>query len=745
MSSTSKPPASGSQGGLADLKYDFPASIAVALVALPLCLGIAIASEAPPIAGLIAGIIGGIVVGALSGSHTSVSGPAAGLTAVVIAALASFEGDFRTFLIALVFAGFIQIGLGIARAGFIAAYFPTSVIRGLLAAIGLILIFKQIPHAFGIDTDPEGDFSFFQRDKENTFSELLHMVSRVNPGALIISSVCLVLIIAWDKSPLKKLLVPSSLIAVALGIGINLVFARFHPSWSLSSTHLVQLPKFDGVAQLGTLLIFPDWSKLFTHQFGHIMFVAVELAIVASLETLLNIEAIDKLDPRKRHSPPDRELVAQGIGNVVAGLIGGLPVTSVVVRSSMNVNSGGVSKKSSVLHGVILIASVAFVPWLLNQIPLAALAAILLFTGYKLASLKVFKEFYSQGWTQFLPFLATVVAIMFSDLLIGIAIGMAVGFFFILRSSSQSPGRLEEEKHPVADVLRLKFAQQVTFLNRAPLLTTLKNIPNGSQIILDASETDYLDQDIAQVLRTFREEEAPVRNIQVNIVGMRDKYYLRDHVDYINVLTEETQKKLTPQQVLQYLREGNERFARGKRTNVDLLRQVSLTSRTQHPMAAVLSCIDSRTTSELIFDLGLGDIFSVRVAGNVINSDVLGSLEYATKVAGAKLIVVKGHTNCGAINAACDQVKLGNVTALLEKIQTAIAHETETRSNRTSQNPQFVAHVIRLNVLQSIQTIMELSPTIRHMTEQGTVAIVGAVYDISTGKIDFFQPDGSQA
>ncbi len=742
MTSTNDTGTSRERGWLTDMKHDIPASIAVSLVALPLCLGIAIASEAPPISGLIAGIIGGIIVGAISGSHTSVSGPAAGLTAVVVGALASFEGDFRIFLIALVFAGFIQIGLGVARAGFIAAYFPTAVIRGLLAAIGLILIFKQIPHAFGIDTDPEGDFSFFQRDKENTFSELLHMVSQINPGALIISSVCLTLIIVWDKTPLKRLLLPSSLIAVALGIGINLALARFHPSWSLSASHLVQLPKFNGVGELGSLLIFPDWSQLFSHHFGHIMFVAVELAIVASLETLLNLEAIDKLDPLKRHSPPDRELIAQGIGNVTAGLVGGLPVTSVVVRSSMNVNSGGASKKSAILHGLILIASVALVPWVLNQIPLAALAAILLYTGYKLASVKVVKEFFNRGWNQFLPFIATVVAIMFSDLLIGIAIGMAVGFFFILRSSSLSPMRMEEEKHPVADVLRLKFAQQVTFLNRAPLLATLKAIPDDSQIILDASETDYLDQDIAQVLRTFREEEAPLRNIQVNIIGVRDKYYLQDHMEYINVLTEETQKQLTPDSVLQFLKEGNERFTRGKRTNVDLLRQVSLTSRTQHPMAAVLSCIDSRTTSELIFDLGLGDIFSVRVAGNVINADVLGSLEYATKVAGAKLIVVKGHTNCGAINAACDHVKLGNVTELLGKIQKAIDRETQTRSDRSSRNPQFVANVTHLNIVQSINSILELSPTIREMTQEGSVGLVGAIYDISTGKVEFFEPQG---
>ncbi|MEZ6137807.1 MAG: carbonic anhydrase family protein [Pirellulaceae bacterium] len=724
-----------------DLRYDIPASIAVVLVALPLCLGIAIASGAQPIAGVISGIIGGLIVGTLSGSHTSVSGPAAGLTAVVLAAIATFDGAFEIFLISVVLAGVIQIGLGIARAGFIANYFPNSVIRGLLAAIGLILIFKQIPHAFGIDADPEGDFSFFQRDNENTFTELGKLASQINPGALLISAVCLALIVLWENTRLKKTVLPSSLIAVAVGIAINFGLSRLMPSWTLGEDHLVTLPKFNGVSDLGSLLTFPDWTKLRSEYTGEIIFVAFELAIIASLESLLNIEAIDKLDPKKRHSPPDRELLAQGIGNVTAGLIGGLPVTSVVVRSSMNVNSGGVSKKSAILHGGILIGSIAFVPWLLNMIPLASLAAVLLFTGYKLASLKLLVEYWKRGWTQFLPFIATIIAILFSDLLIGIIIGMSVGIFFVLRSNSRNPFTFKEEKYSAGDVIRLKLAHQVTFLNRASLLDTLAKLPKESEIIFDASDTDYIDQDVLELLRAFREEEAPARKIRLNMVNFKQSYSMENPIEYINVLTEETQRKLTPQRVLQMLQEGNERFANGQHTTHDLQRQVSLTSRTQHPMAAVLSCIDSRTTSELIFDLGLGDIFSVRVAGNVINSDVLGSLEYATKVAGAKLIVVKGHTNCGAVNAAIDHVELGNVTSLLEKIQKAMHNERETRSDRTSSNTAFVANVIRLNIESSLRQILEQSPTIAQMVAEGSIGIVGAIYNISTGRVEFLESD----
>ncbi len=724
---------------LNNLKADIPASIAVALVALPLCLGIAVASNAPPIAGVISGIVGGIIVGIISRSHTSVSGPAAGLTAVVLAAIASFDGHFEIFLISVVLCGVLQIVLGLIKAGFIANYFPNSVIRGLLAAIGLILIFKQIPHAFGIDRDPEGDFSFFQPDKENTFSELIHMVSRINPGAVIISVVCLGIILVWEKTSLKKLPVPSSLLAVVVGVFINLGYGNWMPEWALSGNHLVVLPEFSSLKEIGSLTTFPDWRQFWGEHTGHILFVAVELAIVASLETLLNIEAVDKLDPRKRHSPPDRELLAQGVGNVSAGLLGGLPVTSVIVRSSMNVGSGARSKISAIAHGLILAVSVAFLPKMLNMIPLAALAAILLMTGYKLASFRLFRDFIRRGVSQYLPFFATIIAILFSDLLIGIMIGMAVGVYFVLLNNSKTPYTFREEKLAKGNVLHYKFSQQVTFLNRASLFSTLGSIPDNAQVVLDASGSDYIDEDILQLIESFRTDEAKVRGINLRLVGFRDDYSQDANVEYVSPHAVDSPQELTPKRILEILIEGNTRFASGQQTHRDLQRQVSLTRDKPHPMAVVLGCIDSTTTSELIFDLGQGDIFSIRVGASVINEDVLGSLEYATKIAGARLIIVKGHTDCGAINAACDNVQLGNVSAMLSKLHGAIERETTTREHRDSSNLEFVANVTRLSVEASIDQILHRSHIIAELVESGQIAIVGAIYDNASGQVEFLE------
>ncbi|MCA9191909.1 MAG: bifunctional SulP family inorganic anion transporter/carbonic anhydrase [Planctomycetales bacterium] len=721
---------------LSSLSYDVNASISVALVALPLCLGIAYASSAPPLAGLIAGVVGGVVVGIISNSHTSVSGPAAGLTAVIVTAIAALDGRFEVLLISVVLAGLIQIALGWAKAGFLAKYFPNAIVRGLLAAIGLILVFKQIPHAFGIDRDPEGDFSFWQIDQEDTFSEIVHIASRVSPGALTISLSCLLLILVWDNTRLRRLRLPSSLLAVTLGAFINALLSRYHPAWALSGEHLVQLPKFESFGDLGALMSFPSWSALATPQLSKIVLIAFEIAIVASLETLLNIEAIDKLDPQRRTTSPDRELIAQGVGNAVAGLLGGLPVTSVVVRSSMNVSSGGRTKTAAILHGAILFLSILAVPGLLNLIPLSALAAVLLVTGFKLASPRVFAHFYKRGWSQFMPFVVTVAAILFSDLLIGIVIGMLSGVFFILRTNSRVGIRVRKESYTAGDIYRVKFGQQVSFLNRASVMDALAQIPDDSDLILDASATNDFDQDVLDLLLEFRDEEATKRNLRLSFVGFRSEL-IDEQVEYVNVLTKETQNQLTPTQVLEKLKEGNRRFVNGERNENDLLRQVALTGGSQAPMAVIVGCIDSRTSSELIFDLGLGDIFSVRVAGNVINEDIVGSLEYATSVVGAKLIVVKGHKNCGAINAACDHVRLGNVTQLLNKIGRAIERETATKTDRNSQNAKYVANVTWLNVENSIQDIFRMSSIVRNAVARGEVAIVGAVYDTFSGIVEF--------
>ena len=405
------------------LKNDIPASIVVFLVALPLCLGVALASGAPLLSGILAGIIGGIVVGILSKSHTSVSGPAAGLAAVVLAAITQL-GNFNVFLLAVCLAGLIQLAAGIAKVGFIANFMPTNVIKGLLAAIGIILILKQIPHAVGFDKDYEGDFSFFQQDGENTFSELLNIFKYFSWGAIIISGISILVMIFWDKTPLKRFkYLPASLVVVILGVLINLFFQKSFPSIALMQEHLVNIPAMDGINSLITM---PDFKSIGNSQ---VWIVALTIAIVASIETLLNLEAVENLDPHKRVASPNKELVAQGVGNILSGLIGGIPITSVIVRSSVNINAGAETKMSAILHGLFLLLSLLLLSPVLNLIPLASLASILLLTGYKLAKISLFKDMYSKGLNQFIPFAVTVVAIVFTDLLVGVLIGYGDQYF----------------------------------------------------------------------------------------------------------------------------------------------------------------------------------------------------------------------------------------------------------------------------------------------------------------------------
>ena len=458
------------------LPRDLTAGLVVFLVALPLCLGIALASEAPLFSGVLAGIVGGILVGTLSGSHTSVSGPAAGLAAVVAAQIASL-GSFETFLLAVVVSGLVQISLGLLRAGFVAAFFPTAVIKGLLAAIGVLLILKQIPHLLGHDADPEGEMSFRQPDQENTFSEFGELFYDLHPGAAVIGLLSIVLLVLWERCrPLKSSVVPAPLVVVVTGVGLNLLFQKLGGQWAVEASHLVQVPVTESVAGLFEFLRWPDfsqWSNPAVYTAG------VTIAIVASLETLLNLEAIDRLDVQQRTSPPSRELLAQGIGNVAVGLIGGIPITSVIIRSSVNISAGGQTKIAAIFHGLLMLVCVMFLPLWLNQIPLSCLAAILLVTGIKLASPSLFKKMRNEGWHQFIPFVVTVVSIVLTDLLIGILIGLAISISFILHSNMRRPIRRIIEKHLGGDVLHIELANQVSFLNRAALQKALDAVPHG--------------------------------------------------------------------------------------------------------------------------------------------------------------------------------------------------------------------------------------------------------------------------
>lgn len=638
--------------GLArDLPRDLVAGLVVALVALPLCLGVALASNAPLVSGLVAGIVGGALVGLVSGSSTSVSGPAAGLTAVVAGQIAAL-GSFEAFLLAVVIAGALQIVLGVARAGFVSEFFPTSVIKGLLAAIGLILVFKQIPHVVGHDLDPLGEMAFQQPDRQNTFSEIVASAFDLHAGAALVGGLSLVVLVVWEKTRwLKKSMVPAPLVVVLVGVIVSLILERVGGRWAIGASHLVAVPVPENAAGLAGSLLAPDFSQWTRPA---VYTAAVTIALVASLETLLNLEAVDRLDPEKRSSPSNRELVAQGVGNIASGLLGGLPVTSVIVRSSVNIGAGAKTKVSTVTHGVLLLFSVAFLPAWLNRIPLAALAAILIVTGVKLASPALVREMWRKGKHQFFPFAATVVAILFTDLLVGILIGLAVALGFILRSNFYNPLRRVLEKHVGGDVLRVELANQVSFLSRGALTRTLDRVPSGGHVLIDARNTDYMDADLRDLLADYCEETAPARGVGVSLVGFKATSRIEDRIQYVDFSTREVQSALTPAAVLDVLRAGNERFRSGQRLTRDYCRQVDATSKAQYPMAVVLSCIDSRTPVELLFDLGLGDVFSVRIAGNVIGDKELGSMEFACAVAGAKLVLVLGHTGCGAIRAAVD-------------------------------------------------------------------------------------------
>lgn len=711
-----------------NLKYDIPAALVVFLVALPLCLGIALASGAPLMSGIISGIIGGIVVGALSGSQTSVSGPAAGLAAVVLASVTKL-GGFEILLVAILIAGGLQVVMGLCRAGFIANYVPSSVIKGLLAAIGILLILTQIPHAFGYDPKNADNFSFFQGNGENLFSMLGRAVEFITPGALLISALSILMLVYWGKTPLGRFkMLPAPLFVVAFAIGLNAFFAAFVPSLAISATHLVDLPPIDA-SNPGAFLLLPDLRHLANID---VWLVGITIAIVASLETLLNVEAVDKVDPLKRETPANRELLAQGVGNMLAGLLGGLPVTSVIVRSTVNVQSGNRTKASAVLHGVFLLGGVLLLSPVLNMIPLAALAAILITTGYKLANVAVFREMYGKGGTQFMPFVITVVAIVATDLLTGVVIGLVAGLFYLLRSNFRNPYSLQQYKLHIGDVIKMELPNQVSFLNKATIKEALWNIPAGSQVVINASGTDYIDHDAMEVIEDYRTVAAE-RDVQLSVVGLREVYRQDAPDQFVPVLDHATQKKLAPEAVLQVLKEGNQRFREGRRFENDYVHQASATAGGQHPMAVVVNCIDSRTSPEIIFDAGLGDLLTIRIAGNVISREIIGSLEIAAKL-GAKLIVVKGHSSCGAIGLAMQQEGSHSIGAITGKIQRAI-HQCGQHSHLGDK--ELRDRVARHNVENSLAEIIDGSEFLRAAIRRGEIGLVGAFHDIASRNVAF--------
>ena len=502
------------------IKNDLPASIVVFFVALPLCLGIALASGAPLFSGLIAGIIGGILVGSLSGSKIGVSGPAAGLAAIVLTAIGSL-GGYENFLGAVVLGGIIQLIFGFLKAGIIGYYFPSSVIKGMLTGIGIIIILKQIPHFFGYNTNPEGDFAFFQMDGENTFSEIFKTINNISLGSTIVGFIGLGLLLLWSAVLSKKgkifQLIQGPLVAVVAGIIYYFVTDQ-NSKYGISPSNLVSVPVPDNLDSFIGQFSFPNFNAITNPE---IWVVAFTIALVASLETLLCTEATDKLDPHKNVTPTNRELLAQGTGNIISGLIGGLPITQVIVRSSANIQSGGRTKMSAIIHGFLLLISVILIPTLLNKIPLSVLAAILLIVGYNLAKPALFVQMYKVGWKQFLPFTVTVFGIVFTDLLIGIGMGLAVGIVVILIKSFQNSHFLHiEDKSNGKHKIKMTLAEEVTFFNKGAILKELDSLPRETYLELDVRKTRYLDNDIIEILEDFA-FKAKERDIDIKLVSER--------------------------------------------------------------------------------------------------------------------------------------------------------------------------------------------------------------------------------
>ena len=521
----------------ANLKSDFASGLVVFLVALPLCLGIALASGAPLFSGIISGVVGGIIVGFLSQSHISVSGPAAGLTAILLTAITDL-GSFNALLLAVIIAGVIQLTLGFIKAGSISNFFPTNVIEGMLAGIGVIIFLKQIPHAFGYDPDFEGDLSFLQIDGQNTFSELFSVLNHIQFGSILITLISLAILIFWTKLELlnKLKVVPAALVAVIVSVILNEIFLQSGSSLAIVKSHLVNLPVPTSLDEFKAILITPDFSAITNSK---VWIVAVTIAVVASIETLLCIEAADRMDAQKRYTDTNVELKAQGIGNIVSALLGGLPMTSVVVRSSANNNAGAKSKMSAIIHGLLLLVSVLLIPTILNKIPLATLAAVLLLVGFKLANPKMIKHFWDRGKYQFIPFIATFAAVVFTDLLKGVALGMIISVIFVLKGNMKRAYNFRKEEFHDGDIIHIDLAQEVSFLNKSAIKNTLIEIPENSKVVINATDTVYIAHDVLDLIKEFKRNRAKDDNIKVKLVGFKKAYDLENSEGFKNTVTVE--------------------------------------------------------------------------------------------------------------------------------------------------------------------------------------------------------------
>ncbi|MEX2513173.1 MAG: SulP family inorganic anion transporter [Cyclobacteriaceae bacterium] len=717
---------------------DIPAGIVVFLVALPLCLGIALASGAPLISGLISGIIGGVIIGSISKSEVSVSGPAASLSAVVLVAINRLD-SFEIFLMALFIGGLLQLVFGLMRAGLIADYMPTSIIKGLLAAIGLILIFSQLPYALGIENGKKGvdDGNYLTFDS----LDLAGLMQLYSPGAIILSIFSLLILIFWDKTFLRRIkLFPPFLMVVILGVIINLIYKYFIPALYLDGVHLVNIPEVEGWV---SLITFPDFGSIFSFQ---VWTYAFTIALIASIASLLAIEAADNLDPHKRRSPPNRELVAQGIGNTLAGLFGGIPITSVIVRSSVNIEAGAETKLSTIIHGTLLTASVLFLSGIINQIPLASLAAILLLVGYKLASVDIFKNMYRKGLSQFIPFAITTLAILLTDVLLGVLIGTASSIFFLLRGNYYNPFYFEEtSKSSKKKNIRLELSNEVSFLNKPAIKRTLWNLPKNTKVVIDASFASYIDRDVLGILDDYQNTFAKENGIDVTIMGLQDSYKPNSNVKKVDANPLIDKKDLfTPQQILEYLKNGNQRYVDGNLVSRRFRNKELMDFIKDEPLAVVINCIDMREPLNMLLNTGIGDLIPVKAAGNLVDCHLINTVEMACRIQGSRLILMLGNNKNRLIkHALIQQIKNPEepISYLLMPAFTAKKYSLEDLKDNNLN--EWSDKITLFNLEHSKNKILNENAWLNKAVNLGKVGITTAILDRKTGAIQFSIPEVS--
>ena len=705
------------------------AGFSVFLIALPLCLGIAIFSHVPPFAGIVAGIIGGIVIGWLSRSSLAVSGPA-NSTALLIAEGVrqnSFNsvGDldiyagFQAVLVALFLAGIFQILLSFLKTGNLSHFIPSAVVKGMMAGIGVKLILYQLPVTLGLPS------SYFSTEiTASSLQKVFDTLEQLHPGALLLSLFCISIL--WILR--RKKYAPLAFFVVVLGVGINLLFTNYLPNLALENAQLLSVLYYQSTYSFNTLFVFSH-----THYFlqPQIWWLGLSLALVASLETLITLEALEKIDPQKRIVEPTRELWVQGVGNLLSSVFGGLPLTQTIIRSSANLSAGASSKASAITQGVLLLCATFFLSNFIAQIPLAVLASILIVLGYRLANPALFVKMYALSREQFAVFVTTMLGIAFANLMLGIILGTGLALLIILKNQYQQAYFTEVIQEEGAHTLYIRLGVIVSFLSKRKALATLYAIPSHiDHVVIDASKTRYIDTDVLEIILDFEQQER-AKGIRIELINLNRRFDAARPLDAL------TQNLLQPQEVLQILKEGNQRFVSGNIIHKNQQEQIRQSSQAQAPMAIVLSCIDSRVPVEQIFDLGWGHLFSTRIAGNVLSKEVIASMEYACKYGGAKLIVVMGHSGCGAVQSALQNLPDPHLKDLLNALQPAITAYYQENPQPVSPTAAWLG-VVCSNAKLQAEKILQESSLLQAMVLDNTVQVVSAVYAIETGVVEFF-------